>query len=928
MEAATRNPATLDSVILTIDGRQVSVPAGTDILTAAKSAGIDIPHLCYDPRVEAIGACRMCSVKVEGARGLVAACGQSVAPGMQVITEDEELARRRKHVLELFLSEHCATCSGCDKSGACRLQDYAYRYQADPHRFGVYRPRYDGDNYTTLNKGILYDADKCIRCGLCVKYCETVQMAEALTFTWRADRMVVSTPGDDDLNDTSCELCGGCIRVCPTSAMLDKRAFHAGRNSDLQRVRTTCSYCGVGCQMDLMVDRQRNRIVRVTAEPGSPINDGNLCVKGHFGFEFVSSPERLTQPLIRRNGALEPATWDEALALIGSRMQEIRKQHGPDGLAFISSARCTNEENYLVQKIARAVVGTHNVDNCATSCHAPTVAGLAESFGSGAMTNSTTEIRDCKVLFLIGANPTEAHPIFGLEMKRALRRGAKLIVCDPRETWMAKHADIHIQHRSGSDNMLLNAMMRHIIDEGLADRNFIESRCEDYEAFAENLKGYTVEAAAECCGVDAELIRAAARMYAEGEPSAIYYTLGITEHACGTDNVKNVANLAMLCGQIGKWASGVNPLRGQNNVQGACDMGAMPAKLPGYQRWSDAEVRARFEAVWDAPMPQTEGLKIPMMIAAAGAELRALYVMGQDIVATEPNQAEVIERLKSLDFLVCQEIFLTETAKLAHVVLPSTTFAEKDGTFTCSERRVQLVRKAVEPPGEAKADWEILCLVAEALGKPMPYRDPAEIYDELASLSPMFAGISHRRIAEHGGLQWPCPSDDHAGTRFLHEGRFTRGKGRFHAIRHQPPREEPTPEFPLILSTGRTLYNYNCGSMSRKSAVISQKESANFVEIHRDTAARYGIADDEKIVVRTARGRVTARAAVGERVRPDTIWMPFHFAEESANVLTNDVFDPVTATAEYKCCAAEIEKLPAAGTERLGSKSHAAHATR
>ena len=901
----------MNPVTLTIDGRKVTVPAGTNILGAAKAAGIDIPHLCHDPRVEAIGSCRLCSVKVEGARGLVAACGQSVAPGMQVTSEDEELSLRRKNVLELLLSDHCATCAGCDRSGACRLQDYAYRYQADQNRFGAYQPRFTGRNYTTLNKGILYDADKCIRCGLCVKYCETVQMAEALTFTWRADRMVVSTPGDDDLNDTSCELCGGCIRVCPTGAMLDKGAAHAGRAGDLERVRTTCSYCGVGCQIDLMVDPQKNRIVRATAEPGTPINDGNLCVKGHFGFEFVGSPERLRTPLIRRNGKLEEASWDEALSLIGERMLQIKAQHGADRLAFISSARCTNEENYLVQKLARAVIGTNNVDNCATSCHAPTVAGLAEAFGSGAMTNSTAEIKDCKVLFLIGANPTEAHPIFGLEMKKALRRGAKLIVCDPRRTWMAKHADIHIQHRSGSDNILLNAMMRCILDEGLADLEFIASRCEDFAAFAHNLQGCSVEAAASHCGVDAELIRAAARLYATGKPSAIYYTLGITEHACGTDNVKNVANLAMLCGQIGKWASGVNPLRGQNNVQGSCDMGAMPQKLPGYQSWADAAVRARFEASWQAPLPQTMGLKIPMMIDAAGdGGLKALYIMGQDLVATEPNQQAVVAHLQSLEFLVCQEIFLTETAKLAHVVLPGAAFAEKDGTFTCSERRVQLVRKAVEPPGEAKADWQILCLVAEALGTPMSYRDPAQIYDEMAGLSPMFAGISHQRIADNGGLQWPCPSTDHQGTRFLHEGRFTRGKGRFHAITHQPPREEPSPAFPLILSTGRTLYNYNCGSMTRKSAVIHQKESGNFVEIHRDTAARYGIADNEKIVVRTARGQVTGRAAVGERVRPDTIWMPFHFAEESANLVTNDVFDPVTATAEYKCCAAVLEKLP------------------
>ena len=900
----------MNTVSLIIDGKPVSTPAGTTILNAAKSAGVDIPHLCYDPRVEPIGACRLCGVKVEGTRGLVAACAQAVSDGMKVVTEDAELALRRRHVLELLLSDHCPTCTSCDKSGACRLQDYAYRYGADQNRFGRYVAKPNGKNYTSLNKGILYAEEKCIKCGLCVKYCETVQMAEALTFAWRANRLQITTPFDETLHLTTCELCGGCIRVCPVGAMLDKAAVGLGREADLKRVRTTCAYCGVGCQMDLLVDPNRNRIVRVTAEPGSPINEGNLCVKGHFGFEFVGSPDRLTHPLIRENGAFRKATWPEALELVGRRFREIREKHGPDALAFISSARCTNEENYLVQKIARAAAGTNNVDNCATSCHAPSVAGLAESFGSGAMTNSTVEIQDCRVLFLIGANPTEAHPIFGLEMKRALRRGATLIVCDPRKTWLAKHAHIHLQHRPGSDNMLLNAMMRYILDEGLADKAFIESRCEGFEEFRANLKNYDVETAAKYCNVEADLIRQAARLYATGKPSGIYYTLGITEHACGTDNVKNIANLAMLCGQIGKWASGVNPLRGQNNVQGACDMGAMPHKLPGYQNWSDAATRAKFEQAWGVTLPQRMGRKIPAMIeAAGGGELKAMFIMGQDIVSTEPNQAEVIADLKKLDFLVCQEIFMSETAKLAHVILPGAAWAEKDGTFAASERRIQLVRKAVNPPGEAKADWEILCQVSAALGHPMNYKNPAEIYDEMASLSPIFGGISHQRIAERNGLQWPCPTKDHAGTRFLHEGKFTRGKGKFHAIVFQPQKEEPDQEFPLILSTGRTLYNYNSGHMTRRSAVIHQKEPGNFVEIHPDTAARYHIEPNAKVVVRTRRGQVTGRAIVGDRVRPDTIWMPFHFAEEPTNAITNDVFDPLTSTAEYKCCAARIEKL-------------------
>jgi formate dehydrogenase alpha subunit len=631
-------------------------------------------------------------------------------------------------------------------------------------------------------------------------------------------------------------------------------------------------------------------------------------VKGHFGLDYVSSPERLTHPLIRTSNGFRQATWEEAIQFVGSRLREIRDQYGPDALAFISSARCPNEENYLVQKLARTAGATNNVDNCATSCHAPTVAGLAAAFGSGAMTNSVSEIKDCDVMFLIGANPTEAHPIIGLEMKRALRRGAKLIVCDPRKTWLAKRAHIHIQHRPGSDNMLINAILRCILDEGLADLEFIENRCEDFAEFQQNLTAVSIEAAATYCGVEAGLIRTAARMYATGKPSAIFYTLGITEHSCGTDNVKNVANLAMLCGQIGKWASGVNPLRGQNNVQGACDMGAMAHKLPGYQDWTEPTVRAKFEQAWGVTLPQNQGGKVPFFITAAGrGELKALYIVGQDLVATEPNQTKVIKELSQLELLVCQEIFLTETAKLAHVVFPGACWAEKDGTFSASERRMQLIRKAVDPPGEAKADWEILCLVSTAMGYPMHYENPSRIFDEMAALSPIFGGMSHQRIGERG-LQWPCPTPDHPGTPFLHVDRFTRGKGRFHAITFQPQKEEPCADYPLILSTGRTLYNYNNGSMTRKAAVIHQRDPGNFVEIHPETAALHGIQADDKVVVSTRRGQVTGRAVIGDRVRPDIIWMPFHFAEEPTNNITNDVFDPITATAEYKCCAARLEK--------------------
>ena len=889
----------MSSLKLTIDGREVEAREGQTILEAALARGIDIPHLCHDPRLTPTGSCRLCVVEIKGQPGLHTACTRVVEPGLSVETETEAVRASRKTTLELLLSEHRVVCTTCD---------YAYRYQAAEARFPNVAAAPNEPNYTTGNKGLDYDPSKCVRCQRCVRICAEVVMAEALTMRQRALSSVVSTGFDLPLNESTCELCGQCIDTCPTGAIVSRGAKGFGRTKDLEKVRTTCTYCGVGCQMDLNVSRRLNRIIRVTADPGWVPNDGNLCVKGRFGFEFVSSPERLTKPLIREDGRLREATWDEAIGLVGRRLREIRDQHGADSIAFLSSCRCTNEENYLAQKVARAAGGTNNIDQCATTCHAPSVAGLAAVFGSGAMTNSIGEIKNIQTLFVIGCNATEAHPIVGFEMKKAIRRGAQLIVCDPRKTWLAQRANIHIQLRPGTDNYLINAMMNYIIEKGLHDPKFIEDRCEQFDAYRENLKGYTIEEAAEVCGVDGDLIRRAAEMYATGNPSAIFYTLGITEHTCGTENVQNLGNLAMLCGQIGKESSGVNPLRGQNNVQGGCDMGAIHMVYPGYQRVADEAIRQKFAKAWGVEMPTNKGGRVTDFIEKADeGVLRGFYVFGEDPAMSEPNQAHVVEALRKLEFLACQEIFMSETAKLAHVILPATCFAEKDGTFSNTERRVQRVRKAVEPPGDAMPDWQILCRVSTAMGYPMSYSHPGEIFDEMAALTPSYAGISYARI-DKVGIQWPCPTKDHPGTRFLHEGRFTRGRGLFHAIRFRPPAEVPDADYPLILSTGRTLYNYNIGNMTRKSGTIDQKEPNNFVEISAADAARLGIADGGNARITTRRGSIVTAAHVGGRVRQGTIWMPFHFVEASTNLLTNDAFDNITRTAEYKCCAARIEK--------------------
>ncbi len=897
---------------LTIDGQSVDVPSGRTILEAALAAGIDIPRLCHDPRLEANGGCRLCQVHPAGIDSEpVPACCTAAADDMNIFTESAELSARRKALLELLLSDHRMACQTCDADGDCNLQDLAYRYDADEWTYGTFQHREPAaENYTSDNRGIAYDVEKCIRCARCVRFCEEVQGNCALALDARGFGVKVNTAHGRPLHESDCELCGGCIRVCPTGAMREKAARGLGRAKDLVKTVTTCTYCGVGCTLELNVNPRLNRAVRVTTRPEIGINDGNLCVKGHFALDFISRPDRLRMPLIReQDGKFREASWDEAIELVGRRLGEIRDRHGPDGLAFISSCRCSNEENYLMQKLARCAGGTNNIDQCATTCHAPTVAGLAAAFGSGAMTNSIAEIRDAHTLFLIGSNPTEAHPIIGLEMKKALNKGARLVVCDPRDTWMAQRADIHIKHRPGTDNLLINAMMSHIVTQGLHNQSFIAERCENTDAILANLEGCDIEAAAQGCGVRADDIRRAAEFYAAGAPSSIFYTLGITEHTSGTDNVKNLANLAMLCGQIGKRSSGVNPLRGQNNVQGGCDMGAMYYALPGYQKVDDPEVRRKFEQAWGRPLPPNRGGRIPDYVTQAGAGvLKGLYCVGEDLARSEANSARVIHDLKQLEFLVTQDIFMSEISKLAHVVLPAACYAEKDGTFTNTERRVQRIRKALDPPGKAWPDWQIIAAVSTGMGYVMDYGHPSEIWDELAALTPSMAGISYPRI-DKLGLQWPCPDAGHAGTPFLHKDRFVRGKGWFHPIVHRPPAEEPDAEYPLILSTGRTLYHYNVGGMTRPTGIISQKQDANFVEIHRETAARHGIRPDDTIRIRSRRGQILARAVVADRVRPDSIWMPFHFAESSANILTNDRFDNETSTAEYKCCAAAIEKV-------------------
>lgn len=893
-------------ITITLNGRQLSSRPGRTILEVAAENGIEIPNLCHDPRLTPSGSCRLCVVEVEGQRTPVTACTFQVADGMVIRTETEAIRATRKTVLELLFYEHKGVCTTCDENGQCKLQRYGYEYQIGDEAI---QPPHQGpleDNYTTGNAAMEYRVDKCIRCGRCVRICEEVQMDSALTFKKRAFSTEVCTAFDIPLNDSPCELCGQCISTCPTGALMERAARGKGQCHTLKRTRTTCVYCGVGCQIDLNCN-DRNEIVRVTSPVGVIPNNGNLCVKGRFGMDFVSSGKRLTNPMIRRNGQLEAVDWDEALDHVATRLREIKDGHGPDSIGGLSSAKCTNEENYVFQKFMRAAIGTNNVDHCARLCHASTVAGLARAFGSGAMTNSIDEIRHAKCIFVIGSNTTEAHPVIGLAVKEAVvKHGARLIVADPRGIDLVRFAEFHLAQQPGTDVALINAMMQVILTEDLHAADYIETRCEAFETVEAVIKDFTPEMAESITSVPADLIRNAARAFAEASCASIIYSMGITQHTTGTDNVLTLANLAMLTGNVGIESGGVNPLRGQNNVQGACDLGALPNVYPGYQSVEDAATHEKFETAWGVPLSSKKGLTVmEMMHAVEQDKLKALYIMGENPALSDPNLNRTRQALEDVEFLVVQDIFLSETAEYADVVLPSVCFAEKDGTFTNTERRVQLVRQAVPAPGQARQDWEITCDIGRRLGYRMQYHNVSAILDEIASVSPIYGGMSFDRI-DPVGLQWPCPDKDHPGTAYLHKGKFSRGLGKFHAVEFKPPNETTNKRFPFLLSTGRQLYQFHTGTMTRKSPVINQVSPTGYVEIHASDAEKLGIVHGQMVEVSTRRGRVKTPAKVTTDIEIGWLFMPFHFKEGPANMLTIDALDPIAKIPEYKVCAANI----------------------
>ncbi|MDD3364227.1 MAG: formate dehydrogenase subunit alpha [Syntrophomonas sp.] len=771
---------------LTINGKEIQVPRGTMVLDACQQAGADIPTLCYDPDLKLAGSCRMCVVEAKGRPNLMAACVSPAENNMVIETESHDVVESRKIILELLLARHKLECHTCERDGSCKLQDYCYRYGVTDSRYAGQGPHFGMED---PNPFIKRDYDKCIMCTRCVRACEEITGAQVINVKDRGHHAKISTVFDGKLADSNCVFCGQCLMVCPVGALTSKVSAGKGRSFQTKGVLTTCTYCGTGCTFELNV--KDDNVVGVTSvrdSEFSPVNKGALCVKGRFGWDFIHSPERLTTPLIKENGEFRPASWDEALNLAAEKLKGMKDKYGTDSVAMFSSARVTNEENYLAQKFARVVLGTNNIDHCASLCHSSNVAGMGAAFGSGAMTNTINDMgEDARAIFVIGSNTTENHPIIGYKIKQNVRKnGAKLIVADPHCTDLATMADVNMQFQPGTDVALLNGMMNVIITEGLLDKEFIENRTENFAALKQILEKYTPEYVEPITGVPADDIRRAARIYAESEASAICYSMGQTPYSTGTDNVKSVCNLAMLTGNVGRPGTGVNALLGQNNVQGACDMGCLPI---AYQAATDSEIRDKFEKAWGLTLSAQNGLTVTQTINAAHAgQIKGLFVLGENPIVSDPDIQHVDEYLEKLECLIVQDIFLTETAQKADIVLPGLSFAEKEGTFTSTERRVQLVRKAVSGPGEAQDDWWILCELSTRMGYPMFYANAEEIFEEMRLLTPSYAGMSYARL-QGSGLHWPCPTEDHPGTPILHKDIFSRGLGLFHAIEFKEPVE-------------------------------------------------------------------------------------------------------------------------------------------
>ena len=929
-DRGTPASASTEIVTLEIDGSTVTVPAGTSVMRAAALAGGRIPKLCATDTLKAFGSCRLCLVEIEGRRGFPASCTTEVAAGMKVRTQSERIQQLRRGVVELYVSDHPLDCDGCPADGHCELQDAAAETGVTGSRYASGGATQRGTPQDASNPYFAFNPDLCIVCSRCVRACDEVQGTFALTIEGRGFESRVSASQHQPFLESECVSCGACVEACPTAALTEKSLMALG--APTQATTTTCGYCGVGCSLKAEV--KDSTVVRMVPNRAGKANQGHACVKGRFAFGYTSHPDRIRRPMIRKRitDPWREVSWDEAIAYTAAEFRRIQQKYGPNSVGGITSSRCTNEETFLVQKLVRAALGTNNVDTCARVCHSATGYGLKHTLGESAGTQAFTSVTKADVIVVIGANPTDGHPVFASQLKRRLRQGAKLIVIDPRAIDLVRsphiEAQAHLQLRPGTNVAVINALAHVIVTEGLADEAYVEARCEpdswrQWKAFIADAKN-SPEATEAITGVPAALVRGAARIYAAGPNSAIYYGLGVTEHSQGTTMVMGIANLAMATGNLGREGVGVSPLRGQNNVQGSCDMGSFPHEFSGYRHVSDGAARGLFEAAWNVKLASEPGLRIPNMFEAAlDGSFRALYIQGEDFVQSDPNTNHVVAALSAMECVVVQDLFLIETARYAHVFLPGASFLEKDGTFTNAERRISRVRKVMEPLA-GLADWEITMRLAQALGHPMHYDHPAEIMDEIARLTPTFRGVSFEKLDRLGSIQWPCNDAAPEGTPTMHVGSFVRGKGKFYLTGYVATSERSTSRFPLLLTTGRVLFQYNVGTQTRRTKNLAW-QTEDRLEIHPDDAEDRGIADGDWVGVTSRAGDTVMRAVVSRRMTPGVVYTTFHFPESGVNLVTTENSDWATNCPEYKVTAVEVVRVgqPEAWQQRIRAERSA-----
>jgi formate dehydrogenase major subunit len=901
-----------ETVTLTIDGARVTVPRGASIMAAARSHGTAIPKLCATDSVEAYGSCRLCLVEIEGRRGTPASCTTPAEDGLVVHTQTPRLATLRKGVMELYISDHPLDCLTCSANGDCELQDMAGAVGLRDVRYGFDGAKHRTEAKDESNPYFTFDSSKCIVCSRCVRACAEVQGTFALTIDGRGLHSKVAT-GTADFLSSECVSCGACVQACPTATLNEKSVIELGTPTGY--VNTTCAYCGVGC--GFRAETQGNQVVRMVPWKDGQANEGHSCVKGRFAWGYATHKDRITKPMIRAqiSDPWREVSWDEAFAHAASEFRRLQSQYGRDAIGGITSSRCTNEETFLVQKLIRAGFGNNNVDTCARVCHSPTGYGLKNTFGTSAGTQDFKSVAQSDVILLIGANPTDAHPVFASRIKKRLREGAKLVVADPRRIDLVRSAHVEASHHlallPGTNVALINAIAHVVVTEGLVKEDYVRERCDlaAFESWARFIADprNSPEAMQPITGVPAGEVRAAARLYANARNGAIYYGLGVTEHSQGSTMVMGMANLAMATGNIGRDGVGVNPLRGQNNVQGACDMGSFPHEYSGYRHVSDDAARELFEHLWGVPLSKEPGLRIPNMLdEALTGGFKGIYIQGEDIAQSDPDTQAVVAGLMAMECVIVHDLFLNETAKYAHVFLPGSSFLEKDGTFTNAERRISRVRKVMQPLA-GLADWEVTQRFAQALGMDMHYTHPSEIMDEIAQLTPSFAGVSYAKIDAMGSLQWPCNDKAPQGTPIMHVDHFVRGKGRFMLTEFIPTDERTGARFPLLLTTGRILSQYNVGAQTARTPNNAWHDE-DVLEIHPFDAENRGIQTGNRVLLQSRSGETSLRAVISERMQPGVVYTTFHHARTGANVVTTDYSDWATNCPEYKVTAVQVSR--------------------